>query len=129
MLVGFTGTNEIRRYDVSAAGPAQLLEVFVPPGGVVTPVGLTFGPDGHLYVANAGTAEVLRFDGMSGAFIDVFVEAGAGGLTGPRMIAWKAKTKVCHAPEEGNARPHTLSIGYLSAFDHLQHGDTLGPCR
>ncbi len=129
MLVGFAGTNEIRRYDVSGSGPAELLGVFVPPGDVSIPVGLTFGPDKNLYVANAGTAEVLRFDGMTGEFIDAFVEAGAGGLTGPRVLAWKAKTKVCHAPGNGNARPHTLSIGYLSAFDHLEHGDTLGPCR
>jgi DNA-binding beta-propeller fold protein YncE len=37
----------------------------------------------YLYVANEGTDEVLRYDGATGAFVDVFVAAGAGGLDGP----------------------------------------------
>ena len=54
-----------------------LIGTFVLPasGGLVGPAGLTFGPDGNLYViSNDGfnPGKVLRYDGSSGAFIDVF---------------------------------------------------------
>ena len=41
------------------------------------------GADGRRYVASHGTDEVLRFDAATGAFVDVFVTAAAGGLSGP----------------------------------------------
>ncbi len=53
-----------------------------------------FGPDGNgdglqdLYVTSSDTNQVLRFDGKSGAAIDVFVEAGAGGLLNPADLAF-----------------------------------------
>ena len=44
--------------------------------------GLTFGPDGNLYVGSFSQDSVRRYDGANGAFIDVFVSAGSGGLNG-----------------------------------------------
>ena len=41
-----------------------------------------------LYVASWVTDEVLRYDAASGAFVDVFVTAGAGGLDFPHTIAF-----------------------------------------
>ena len=38
---------------------------------------LTFGPDGNLYLAALGG--VSRFDGVTGDFIDYFVDRGSGG--------------------------------------------------
>ena len=52
-------------------------------GGLDGPQGLTWGPDGHLYVSSYNTDEILRYDGGTGAFIDVFVSGGSGGLDGP----------------------------------------------
>ncbi|MBL8375870.1 NHL repeat-containing protein [Accumulibacter sp.] len=71
-----TGSNtdgRIVRFDPNGA----LIGTFVLPGtgGLVGPAGLTFGPDGNLYViSNHGfnPGKVLRYDGSSGAFIDVF---------------------------------------------------------
>ena len=55
--------------------------------GIVAPRGLTFGPDGNLYVSNFqafGTpGNVLRFNGVTGAFINTFIPAGDGGLSDP----------------------------------------------
>jgi hypothetical protein len=70
--------------------PGQTGAVFVPSGsgGLVTPYGLAFGPDGNLYVASFGTNTVNRYDGTTGAFLGNFISAGSGGLNGPETLAF-----------------------------------------
>ena len=52
----------------------------------MAPEGFTWGNDGRLYVGSGRTDEVLRYDGTTGAFMDVFVAAGSGGLDGPVAV-------------------------------------------
>ena len=52
-------------------------------GGLNTPTAAVFGPDGNLYVASFNGDRILRYDGQTGAFLDVFVPTGSGGLNGP----------------------------------------------
>jgi hypothetical protein len=52
-------------------------------GGLAGAKSMTFGPDGALYIVSARTHEVLRYDPVSGAFIDAFVTAGSGGVSSP----------------------------------------------
>jgi sugar lactone lactonase YvrE len=87
--------------------PGQSGAYFVPPvgGGLDAPQGLTFGPDGNLYVASSNwftngngpnyigdcpPGSVLKFEGPSGphpgAFLGAFVPAGSGGLTNPEAV-------------------------------------------
>lgn len=72
-------SDQVARFDGVTGEP---LPDFTPSDLLDRPRTLVFhGP--HLYVANEGSDEVLRFDGTSGAFVDVFVAAGAGGLAAP----------------------------------------------
>jgi DNA-binding beta-propeller fold protein YncE len=52
-------------------------------GGLSGPGAVLFGPDDALYVSSFDSDAILRYDGATGAFIDVFVAAGDGGLNGP----------------------------------------------
>lgn len=52
-------------------------------GGLAGPGAVLFGPDGQLYVSSFDSDAILRYDGATGAFVDVFVTAGSGGLDGP----------------------------------------------
>ncbi len=47
-------------------------------GGLFSPRSLAFGPDGHLYVSSA-TGEILKYNGATGAFLGVFVDATGNG--------------------------------------------------
>lgn len=81
LLVTSRNSDQVLRYD---ARDGTFLGVFAAGPGLDNPVGLTFGPDGHLYVASAPTHDVLRYDGASGAFLGRF--AFAGGLVDPRQV-------------------------------------------
>jgi DNA-binding beta-propeller fold protein YncE len=77
--------GQILRLTVAGKDP----EVFVAPGsgGLFSPSGLGFGPDGNLYVVNNrgfSPPNVLRFNGRTGAFIDVF----ATGLVVPQDLVF-----------------------------------------
>jgi hypothetical protein len=113
----FAGTpfpaGSILRYEgLAGPNPGAFLGTFVPPGsgGLSTPAGLLFGPDGKndgkldLYVTSAvvsngsnnrvdfvaapGSSEVLRYDGATGAFIDTFVSQDSGGLQYPTFMTF-----------------------------------------
>ncbi len=51
------------------------------------PIDLVLGPIGNLYVASANNDQVLRYNGDTGAFIDVF--ASGGGLDEPVFLVFR----------------------------------------
>ncbi|HEY9886870.1 MAG TPA: PEP-CTERM sorting domain-containing protein [Candidatus Obscuribacterales bacterium] len=67
----------------------KLAGKFASGGGLLRPYGIAFGPDGNLYVSSFLTDQILRYDGETGDFIDVFA-AGDGvtptGLNGPNGL-------------------------------------------
>jgi DNA-binding beta-propeller fold protein YncE len=71
--------------------PGGTLTEFVPmgSGGLVSPTDIAFGPDGNLYVLSNGGDRVLRFNGGSGAFLDLFITAGSGGLSGGTYMTFQ----------------------------------------
>ena len=73
----------------SETGTPGTAEFVAPGAGGLDFIGSSdFGPDGNLYVASASS--VLRFDGTTGEFIDVFVPDGSGGLAGAALLKFGA---------------------------------------
>ena len=99
-------------------GTGEFLGEFVvsEAGGLVGPFGLTFGPNGNLFVT-ASTSEVYEFDGSNGGFVDVFVSAGDnGGLATAKGLLFKP---------DGNLLVASFSSDALLEFDG-QSGSFLG---
>lgn len=57
-------------------------------GGLFRPYGLAFSPDGNLYASSFLSDKILRYNGKTGEFIDVFAAGNqqAGGLNGPNGL-------------------------------------------
>src|SRR5262245_47298286 len=62
LYVSSDNTNSVLAYDGENGGFERK---FARHGGLIEPEGITFGPDGNLYVASRSD-EVLRFDGKTG---------------------------------------------------------------
>ena len=130
LYVGSPPTDRVLRFDRDGVSIGD----FFPAGsgGLDLPVGITFGPDGNFYVAGAATpqtAGVFRYNGATGELMDTFVGPGDGRTTGPRTLQFKTKITMCHVPGGNPDKAKTISIGYLSAQDHVAHGDAVGACR
>ena len=81
----FGGMGELTaicRYD-GTTGP--FVDVFAE-DALVSPRGIIFGPDGHLYVADRptiGEGRILRYHGTTGELLDEFVPTSSDGLSNP----------------------------------------------
>lgn len=77
--------NRVLRYDGRSL---ERSAVFVPPGRCLdAPDKLGFGPDGHLYVSTR--QGILRYNGVTGCFMRVFVACGCGGVESPRGFVFR----------------------------------------
>jgi streptogramin lyase len=92
-------------------------------GGLSLPHGLTFGPDGHLYVASqvsngSGTTGILKFNGTTGASMGTFVAAGSGGLVSPFKPLFGADGRLYVSDFSGHAvRRYAASTGaFIDTF-------------
>ncbi|MDK2743108.1 MAG: hypothetical protein NDI90_09345 [Nitrospira sp. BO4] len=77
--------TRVLRYDQVTGA---FIDNFVSPGsgGLTNATGISFGPDGNVYVASFNSRNVLRYNGKTGDFIDEFVPPGRGGLGAPNDV-------------------------------------------
>jgi DNA-binding beta-propeller fold protein YncE len=109
LYVSSHNSGSVMRYEgPSGASPGSPLPSagqtganFVSMGSLLNPDELTFGPDGNLYVTD-GNADVLKFDGTTGAFLSDFVAPGAGGLDDIRGIAFDPDGRLYVADTDTN---------------------------
>jgi hypothetical protein len=112
--------NGVLRYDQTGA----FIDVFVPlgSGGLEDPRGLAFGTDGNLYVTSVVwspqqlVGQVLRYNGTTGAFIDVFVPPGSGGLNNPISLAFGPDCNL-YVPSDAQVLRYNGTTGeFVDAF-------------
>ncbi len=85
LLVSSRFSDNVLRFD---SGTGAFVGVFAEGNGMENPNGIAYGPDGNLYVGLGDVGRVMRVDGQSGAYIDDFIDPGAGGLVGSRAITF-----------------------------------------
>ncbi|WP_353932319.1 hypothetical protein WJM97_06965 [Okeanomitos corallinicola TIOX110] len=89
-----TGIPFVLRFDGQTG---EFIDVFVgddantdedETGGLIRPYGIAFGPDGNFYVSSFLSDQILRYNGETGEFIDVFAQGNSlpGGLNGPNGL-------------------------------------------
>lgn len=104
-------SGQILRYSASGA----FLGVFAQSSSLRRPYGSAFGADGNLYVASFRSDEVLRYNGTTGAFIDVFAKgngSAAGLLNGPNDLQFSADGKKLFVTTQGSVADSAGGISY-----------------
>ena len=76
--IAVEGSTRGRFLDVFAADASSLM----------WPADITFGPDGNLYVLGRESSNVVRFNGVTGDFVDEFVPARSAGLLHPNYLSF-----------------------------------------
>lgn len=100
LFITSANTHSVQMYDTETKA---YLGDFVPPGsgGLITPIGSVFGPDGNLYLSDIGTDSIKRYDGRTGDYIDDFVPPKTGGLLSPRAIDFGGSNSDLHVVSVG----------------------------
>jgi len=93
LYVSSLHTNRILRYDARSGDFLNILVGDDPntlnideSGGLRGPSGIVCCPNDELYVSSLHTHAILRYDGRTGAFLDIFVSASSGGLLAPSQL-------------------------------------------
>jgi hypothetical protein len=113
--------NEVKRYDPSQDPNDAFLNVFASGSGVDNPEGIAFGPDSHLYVANAN-GSIARFNGSSGVLIGLLAD-GASGLQQPRDLTFGADDRLYVADPALSGKILRYNIGSGAFQDFFVNND------
>ncbi len=112
LYVVYYGGTAVLRFDSNGTP----LGAFTSGRSTNTGVGLVFGPDGNLYVSvRSPSHSILRFDGTTGAFMDVFA---TGGLSSPDFFVFGPDGHL-YVSSRGNhkvLRYHGTSGAFIDEF-------------
>lgn len=124
-VVSATGSNSLARY---SAVNGSYVNDMAAPGSVNLPYDMEFGPDGHIYVVEAGDDDVLKYDRTTGALLGVFVSAGSGGLSAPRALAFGPNGNLFVGGAAGSVLEfHGTTGGYVGTLVVAGNGTDNGP--
>ena len=93
MYVTDTENHQVMRFNPAApgAGEAFISGASGDIGGLTSPTGMIFDPDGDLYLSSFGTDEIKRFAGVDAGVPGEYLgEAATLGTTGPQHMAYAA---------------------------------------
>jgi DNA-binding beta-propeller fold protein YncE len=90
--IGFYSAGQGAVYKYTSPNLQPTGTMFVPPHSneMDLPEAITVGPDGSLLVASSFSSAVLRFNAVTGAFLNTMIPAGSGGLSGANGLAFGA---------------------------------------
>lgn len=80
LLISNNGTNNVVAYDFSTSTFSTRVS------GASGPIAV--GPDGNIYIRDASSNGVDRYNGATGSFIDHFISPGSGGLNSTRHLTF-----------------------------------------
>lgn len=134
------GSSSILRFDGQTG---EFIDVFIGDnpdtaedenGSLIRPYGIAFGPDGNLYVASFLSDQILRYNGVTGEFIDVFAQGNgqADGLNGPNGLLFingslyvTTQGSVAKInPDTGKVFPDYIFSSQVLRYDSLTAGTT-----
>ena len=132
LLVSDFNLHRLVRIETSASAPfaATSASVFVSPGsgGLSLPHRSRLGPDGALYVASAGTDQLLRFNANTGAPLGVFAGPSGGALDYPVDFVFRPDGYVYVSSQLTNSvRRFSSSTGALDPLWSASHASLSGP--
>jgi glucose/arabinose dehydrogenase len=99
----------------SSPPPAPTTFVSAGSGGLTRARKAVVGPDGKMYVASASTDQVLRYDGQTGAFIDVFATLPPNSSEGPMWLQFGSDGYLYTTQQTPNNSTTSRSIVRLNA--------------
>ena len=100
LLVASAHGQRITRFDGPTGRFVDHFSADAKTNALNTPVALTLGPDGMLYVANRGNNQVLRYNPNSGEMLGVFVDGQ--GLDAPAGLAFTPAGDLLVSNRHGN---------------------------
>ncbi len=109
------GSGKVKRWDGSS------LTTYFSDPELSFATGLTFGPDGWLYVGDYSDGQVLRYDGISSS--EIFVAANAGGLTKTEYLSFTPSHQVLVT---ANNNPVFTATGAFSVDENAAVSTTVG---
>src|SRR5262245_13681569 len=88
LLVAYQNSSTVQRYDSTTGA---YVGNFTSGRTLSATRAMAFGPDSNLYLnsqTGTNTSEIDRFNGVTGAFMNVFAVSGSGGLDDPQGMVF-----------------------------------------